>query len=37
VNTLATPLVLGTLIDLECEETYIKQLLYNIRGLCPIE
>lgn len=22
---------------MECDETYIKQLLYNIRGLCPIE
>lgn len=29
--------MLGTLIDLEAEETYIRQLLYNIRGLCPIE
>lgn len=24
VNTNATPVVLGTLIDLECDETYIK-------------
>ena len=37
VNANATPAVLGTLIDLECDETYIKQLLYNIRGLCPVE
>ena len=37
VNPNATPLVLGTLIDLECEENYIKQILYNIRGNCPIE
>jgi clathrin heavy chain len=29
--------VLGTLIDLECDESYIKQILYNIRGNCPIE
>lgn len=37
VNPNATPKVLGTLIDLECDETYIKQILYNIRGLSPIE
>jgi clathrin heavy chain len=29
--------VLGTLIDLECEENYLKQLLFNLRGLCPAE
>jgi clathrin heavy chain len=32
-----TPQVLGALIDLECDENYIKQILYNIRGGCPIE
>ena len=37
VNPNAAPPVFGTLIDLECEETYIKQLLYNIRGMCPID
>lgn len=25
------------MIDLECDELYIKKLLYNIRGNCPIE
>jgi len=29
--------VLGGLIDIECDELYIKKLLYNIRGNCPIE
>lgn len=37
VNPQASPLVLGTLIDMECEENYIKQLLFNLRGLCPAE
>ena len=37
VNNNAAPAVFGTLIDLECDETYIKQLLYNIRGSCPVE
>lgn len=27
----------GTLIDVECDELYIKKLLYNIRGNCPVE
>lgn len=37
VNQASTPVVLGTLIDLECDENYIKQILYNIRGNCPID
>lgn len=37
VNPNATSAVLGTLIDLECDENYIKQILYTIRGNCPIE
>lgn len=37
VNPNMTPQVLGALIDLECDENYIKQILYNIRGGCPIE
>jgi len=35
VNTGATPKVLGTLIELDCDEIYIKQLLNSIRA-CPI-
>jgi len=35
VNTAATPKVLGTLIELDCDEIYIKQLLNSIR-VCPI-
>jgi clathrin heavy chain len=35
VNTNATPKVLGTLIELDCDEIYIKQLLNSIRA-CSI-
>jgi len=28
---------LGTLIDIECDENYIKQILYNLRSACPFE
>lgn len=37
VNPNATSAVLGTLIDLECDENYMKQILYTIRGNCPID
>ncbi len=32
-----TPQVLAALIDLKCDENYIKHILYDIRGGCPIE
>lgn len=35
VNPNATPKVLGTLLDQNCDEIYIKQLLNSIR-MCPI-
>jgi len=35
VNQNATPKVLGTLLELDCDEVYIKQLLNSIR-VCPI-
>ena len=31
VNSSASPKVLGTLLDLDCDESYIKQLLLSIR------
>jgi len=37
LNQNAAPQVLGTLIDMECDENYIKQILYNLRGNCPFE
>lgn len=32
-----TPRVLGTLLDEDCEESYIKQILNSVRGNCPID
>lgn len=31
-----SPKVLGALIDLECDEKYLKKLLFNLAGNCPI-
>jgi clathrin heavy chain len=31
-----SPKVLGSLIDLECDEKYLKKLLFNLAGNCPI-
>lgn len=36
VNSNASPKVLGSLLDLDCDENYIKQLLNSIR-VCPID
>lgn len=36
VNSNASPKVLGSLLDLDCDELYIKQLLNSIR-VCPID
>lgn len=36
VNSNASPKVLGTLLELDCDENYIKQLLLSIR-VCPIQ
>lgn len=35
VNSAATPKVLGTLLDLDCDDVYIKQLLISTQ-MCPI-
>jgi len=37
VNPNASPRVLGCLIDLEAEESYVKQILNSLRGQCPVE
>ena len=37
VNPTNCPLVVGTLIDLDCSEDFIKTLLQGVRGACPIE
>jgi clathrin heavy chain len=36
-NPQAIPVVLGALIDLECEEGYIKQILKTVRASVPME
>jgi len=37
VNPLNCPTVIGTLIDLDCAEDFIKSLLQNVRAACPVE
>lgn len=37
VNPQQCPAVIGTLIDLDCSEDFVKTLLQNVRGACPIE
>jgi len=37
VNPTQCPLVIGSLIDLDCSEDFIKTLLQNVRAACPIE
>ena len=36
-NPKAIPVVLGTLIDLESEESYIKQILKTVRSSVPMD
>merc|ERR1719428_2099656 len=37
VNPLNCPTVIGSLIDLDCSEDFIKNLLQNVRAACPVE
>lgn len=37
VNPLNTPKVVGALIDLDCSEDFIKNLLQSVRAACPVE
>merc|ERR1719454_2560414 len=37
VNPTNCPLVIGTLIDLDCSEDFLKTLLQNVRAACPVE
>jgi len=37
VNPLNCPTVVGTLIDLDCSEDFLKTLLQNVRAACPVE
>ena len=37
LNPKAAPAVLGTLLELDSDETYVKQILNTIRNACPAE
>lgn len=37
VNPANCPEVVGTLIDLDCSEDFVKGLLQNVRAACPVE
>lgn len=37
VNPLNCPTVVGTLIDLDCSEDFLKNLLQSVRSACPVE
>jgi len=37
VNSTKCPEVIGSLIDLDCSEDFIKSLLQNVRAACPVE
>jgi len=37
VNPLNTPIVVGALIDIGCNEDYIKNLIMSVRSLCPVD
>ncbi|KAF8817835.1 putative clathrin heavy chain, partial [Cardiosporidium cionae] len=36
VNSKNAPIVIGTLIDLDCPEDFVDSLLVSIRGMCPV-
>jgi clathrin heavy chain len=37
VNPLNCPTVVGTLIDLDCSEDFLKNLLQSVRAACPVD
>lgn len=37
INPVNTPLVVGALLDVDCPEDYVKNLIMAVRGLCPVE
>ncbi|CAK8987762.1 Clathrin heavy chain 1 [Durusdinium trenchii] len=37
VSPQRTPEVIGKLLDLDCDEEFIKQLLDSVRSLCPVD
>eukprot|EP00027_Filamoeba_sp_ATCC50430_P011479 CAMPEP_0168551566 /NCGR_PEP_ID=MMETSP0413-20121227/6241_1 /TAXON_ID=136452 /ORGANISM="Filamoeba nolandi, Strain NC-AS-23-1" /LENGTH=1709 /DNA_ID=CAMNT_0008582101 /DNA_START=58 /DNA_END=5187 /DNA_ORIENTATION=- len=37
INPVNTPVVVGALIDVGCNEDYIKNLIMSVRSLCPVD
>eukprot|EP01114_Cavostelium_apophysatum_P018457 TRINITY_DN570_c0_g1_i1.p1 TRINITY_DN570_c0_g1~~TRINITY_DN570_c0_g1_i1.p1 ORF type:complete len:1701 (-),score=654.78 TRINITY_DN570_c0_g1_i1:153-5255(-) len=37
INSANTPVVIGALIDIGCNEDYIKNLVMSVRSMCPVE
>eukprot|EP01087_Luapelamoeba_hula_P010434 TRINITY_DN2768_c0_g2_i1.p1 TRINITY_DN2768_c0_g2~~TRINITY_DN2768_c0_g2_i1.p1 ORF type:complete len:1757 (+),score=359.13 TRINITY_DN2768_c0_g2_i1:174-5444(+) len=37
INSMNTPAVVGALIDVDCNEEYIKNLIMSVRSMCPVE
>mmetsp|Transcript_28677 Transcript_28677/g.48179 ORF Transcript_28677/g.48179 Transcript_28677/m.48179 type:complete len:1757 (+) Transcript_28677:68-5338(+) len=37
VNAVQTPAVVGALLDVDCSEDFIKNLVMSVRNLCPVE
>lgn len=37
MNSTRTPAVVGALLDVDCDETIIKNLLFSVRGPIPVD
>lgn len=37
INPVNTPTVVGSLLDLDCPEDYVRNLVMSVRNLCPVE
>ncbi len=37
INPTNTPTVVGSLLDLDCPEDYVRNLVMSVRNLCPVE
>jgi clathrin heavy chain len=37
INPINTPAVVGALLDVDCNEDYVKNLVMSVRNLCPVD
>eukprot|EP00030_Apusomonadida_sp_AF-17_P002415 a339592_42.p2 GENE.a339592_42~~a339592_42.p2 ORF type:complete len:1687 (+),score=984.79 a339592_42:223-5061(+) len=37
VNPLRAPVVIGTLLDLDCNEDFLRELVTNVKNACPVD